>query len=46
MNKQETYEFLDNKNIEYEKLEHKAVYNMRELSDIILPHPEAEAKNL
>lgn len=46
MNKQETYDFLDNKNIEYEKLEHKAVYNMRELSDIILPHPEAEAKNL
>ena len=46
MNKQETYDFLDNKNIEYEKLEHKAVFNMHELYEIKLPYPEAEAKNL
>lgn len=46
MTKEETYEFLDAKGIEYEITEHKAVYNMAELSEVDLPHPEADAKNL
>ena len=46
MNKEETYAFLDSKGISYEITEHKAVYNMAELADVELPHPEADAKNL
>ena len=46
MNKQEIYEFLKNKNITYEVIEHKAVFNMDELSDLNLPYPECDAKNL
>ncbi len=46
MNKQEIYNFLENHNIWYEITDHKAVYNMEELSDIIVPYPEADAKNL
>ena len=46
MNKEETYAFLDSKGISYEITEHKAVYNMAELADVELPHPEANAKNL
>lgn len=46
MNKQEIYDFLDSRNIRYEITEHAAVYNMDELSQIDLPHPEADAKNL
>ncbi len=46
MNKQEIYEFLNNRNIWYEVTEHKAVYNMEELSRVELPYPEADAKNL
>lgn len=46
MNKQEIYEFLDRKNIKYEVTEHEAVYNMEELSNVVLPYPEADAKNL
>lgn len=46
MNKQEIYEFLKGKNITYEVVEHKAVFNMDELSDLNLPYPEYDAKNL
>lgn len=46
MNKQETYDFLNSKGIEYEITEHKAVFSMDELGDVSLPHPEADAKNL
>ena len=46
MTKQEVYDFLKNKNTEFEITEHKAVYNMEELAEIKLPHPEADAKNL
>ena len=31
MNKEEIYQYLTDKNIPYEKTEHKAVYNMEEL---------------
>lgn len=46
MNKQEIYEYLKKRNIWYEITEHKAVYNMEELSEVELPYPEADAKNL
>ncbi len=46
MNKQQIYDFLNAKGIEYEKIEHKAVFNMAEMSEVALPHPEADAKNL
>ena len=44
MNKQEIYNYLTEKNIKYEITEHKAVYNMEELAEVKLPHPEADAK--
>ena len=46
MNKQEIYEFIKSKNIWYETTEHEAVYNMEELSNLELPYPEYDAKNL
>lgn len=46
MNKQEIYEFLNKSGVEYETVEHRAVYNMAENAELKLPHPEAEAKNL
>lgn len=46
MNKQEIYVFFKNQNIWNEVTEHKAVYNMAELSEIDVPYPEADAKNL
>lgn len=46
MTKQETYDFLNAKNIEYEITEHKAVFSMDESCDVVLPHPECNAKNL
>ena len=46
MNKQEIYDLLHHKNIWYEITEHIAVYNMAELSQIEIPYPEADAKNL
>lgn len=46
MNKQEIYNYLEEKNIWHEITEHKAVYNMEELSQISLPYPTADAKNL
>lgn len=46
MNKQEIYEFIKGKNIWHEITEHEAVYNMEELSNVELPYPENDAKNL
>lgn len=46
MNKQETYDYLTEKGIEYEVTEHKAVFNMAELDEVKLPYPECDAKNL
>ena len=46
MNKQQIYDYLKEKNIWHEVTEHKAVYNMEELSQIDVPYPEVEAKNL
>ena len=46
MNKQEIYDFIKSKNIWYEVTEHKAVFNMDELSEIEIPYPEYDAKNL
>lgn len=46
MNKQETYDYLTQKGIEYEVTEHKAVFKMAELDEVKLPYPECDAKNL
>ncbi|MEO1772008.1 prolyl-tRNA synthetase associated domain-containing protein [Candidatus Enterococcus ferrettii] len=46
MNKEEIFKFLNEGNFWYEITEHKAVYNMEELSEVDLPYPEADAKNL
>ena len=46
MNKQETYQYLKDRNIPFEITEHRAVYNMEELESIDLPYPEGDAKNL
>ena len=46
MNKQEIYDFIKSKNIWYEVTEHKAVFNMDELSEIEILYPEYDAKNL
>ena len=46
MNKSETLYYLDQRGIKYEIVEHQAVYNMAEMEQIELPHPEADAKNL
>ena len=46
MNKQGVYDFIKKRNIWYEITEHKAIFNMAELSDIQVPYPEYDAKNL
>lgn len=46
MNKQDIFRFLDHKGIWFEITEHKAVYNMADLSLIDIPYPGADAKNL
>ena len=46
MNKQEIYALLDEKGLWHEITEHKAVYNMAELSEVECPYPTADAKNL
>ena len=46
MNKQEIYDYLNEKNISYEITNHKAVYNMEEASKIKLPYTNQDAKNL
>ena len=44
--KQEVYALLDERGIEYEAIEHEAVYNMEEADALELPHREAGTKNL
>ena len=46
MTKQETYEYLTAHGVNYEVIEHPAVFNMEEVEKLNLPHPEADAKNL
>ena len=46
MDKEAVYRCLEEQGIPYEKAEHKAVFNMAEMLEVQLPHPEAEAKNL
>ena len=46
MNKQETLDYLSDRGIPFEIMEHAAVYTMEELKAVALPHPESEAKNL
>ena len=46
MEKKDIYNFLNEKGINYEVMEHKAVFNMEEAFELNLPHPESEAKNL
>ena len=46
MDKEEIYRFLKANEFEFEWLEHKAVFNMAEMAEVEVPHPEAEAKNL
>lgn len=46
ISKKDIYDLLHSYNISYEVTEHKAVYNMAELSDVSFPWPESIAKNL
>ena len=46
MNRQETCAYLAERGVEYEIMEHPAVYTMAEVADIQLPYPEADAKSL
>ena len=46
MDKKNVYDFLKSNGINFEVTEHKAVYNMEELSQIDIPYPECDAKNL
>ena len=46
MNKDEILTLLRQKGIPFEYAGHRAVYNMEEMREVHLPHPEAEAKNL
>ena len=46
ISKNDIYDLLNSYNICYEVTEHKAVYNMAELSNISFPYPESIAKNL
>lgn len=46
MDKQGVYDFLESKKIDFEPVEHGAVWTMEELQDVEIPHKEADAKNL
>ena len=46
MNKQEIYDFIKSRNIWYEVTKHKAVFSMKELSEVEVLYPEYDAKNL
>lgn len=46
MNKKDILNYLQEKNINYEITEHKAVYNMKDISEIEIPYKDSEAKNL
>ena len=46
MNKQDVYNYLQQECVWHEITEHEAVYNMAELSNIEIPYPDYDAKNL
>lgn len=46
MTKQQLYDYLDEKNIPHEITEHAAVLTMEALSQVDLPYPDRDAKNL
>lgn len=46
MDKQQTYDFLEEHGVEFEITEHPAVWNMEDVAQLVMPHPEADAKNL
>ena len=46
MNKQEVYDHLRSMGIAFEITEHPAVWNMEDVAQLEMPHPEADAKNL
>ncbi len=46
MNRNTVLALLKSRGIPFELAEHRAVYNMADLAEIALPHPEADAKNL
>lgn len=46
MNRNAVLALLKSRGIPFELAEHRAVYNMADLAEIALPHPEADAKNL
>ena len=46
MTKQEIYNFLKDKNIQYTAVEHPAAFTVDEMKVLNLPHPEAGTKNL
>lgn len=46
MNKQDIYDFLNEKGIHHEVTEHGAVYNMEEMDAVEMPHKDRLAKNL
>lgn len=46
MTKEDVYDFIKHKNIWYEITEHKRVFTMDELDNIVLPYPASDAKNL
>lgn len=46
MNRNAVLALLKSRGIPFELAEHRAVYNMADLAEIVLPHPEADAKNL
>ena len=46
MNKQETYEYLNKLNIDYEAVEHEKVYTIDEIDNLNIPGKEKIAKNL
>lgn len=46
MTKEEIYEYLNDRKINYEITNHQAVYNMDELDGVDLPYKEFDAKNL
>lgn len=46
MNKYEVYDYVKERGIFFEITQHKAVFNMEELSEIELPYPDCDAKNL
>lgn len=46
MTKQETYDYLQARNVAFSVSEHPAVYNMEECAAAALPYPQDQAKNL